>query len=142
MPCMPHWSDVTLHRRHACFGVCALSSICAHCLLADAGPSGAGKSTLLNALACRLDKGATMEGKVRLNGGTYGLAHLKTIARCGCLCLTAMDPISRCSVNLLFGSWKCIPLHCVGAMQLRDAGRPAQCTSHGGGDFALHCKSA
>lgn len=30
------------------------------------GPSGAGKSTLLNALACRLDKGATLEGKVRL----------------------------------------------------------------------------
>lgn len=28
------------------------------------GPSGAGKSTLLNALACRLDKGATLEGKV------------------------------------------------------------------------------
>lgn len=45
-----------------------------------AGPSGAGKSTLLNALACRLDKGATMEGKARLNGQAYSLAHLKRMA--------------------------------------------------------------
>ncbi|KAL4427313.1 hypothetical protein ABPG77_003222 [Micractinium sp. CCAP 211/92] len=44
------------------------------------GPSGAGKSTLLNALACRLDKGATMEGKARLNGQSYSLAHLKRMA--------------------------------------------------------------
>lgn len=44
-----------------------------------AGPSGAGKSTLLNVLACRMDKGATLEGKVRLNGQTYELAHLKRI---------------------------------------------------------------
>jgi ABC-type transport system involved in cytochrome bd biosynthesis fused ATPase/permease subunit len=43
------------------------------------GPSGAGKSTLLNVLACRMDKGATLEGKVRLNGQTYELAHLKRI---------------------------------------------------------------
>lgn len=48
-----------------------------------AGPSGAGKSTLLNALSMRLDKGATMEGKVRLNGQPYSLATLKRIARCG-----------------------------------------------------------
>lgn len=41
------------------------------------GPSGAGKSTLLNVLACRMDKGATQEGKVRLNGQTYELTHLK-----------------------------------------------------------------
>ena len=51
------------------------------CAAAAAGPSGAGKSTLLNALACRLDKGAVLEGKVRLNGQTYELAHLKRIAR-------------------------------------------------------------
>ncbi|KAI7840440.1 hypothetical protein COHA_005866 [Chlorella ohadii] len=44
------------------------------------GPSGAGKSTLLNALACRLDKGATLEGKVRLNGQPYTLATLKRLA--------------------------------------------------------------
>ena len=47
------------------------------------GPSGAGKSTLLNALACRMDKGATTEGKARLNRAPYGLNHLKRIARCG-----------------------------------------------------------
>ncbi|PSC67254.1 ABC transporter G family [Micractinium conductrix] len=44
------------------------------------GPSGAGKSTLLNALACRMDKGATTEGKARLNRAPYGLNHLKRIA--------------------------------------------------------------
>lgn len=52
----------------------------APCPSRPAGPSGAGKSTLLNALACRLDKGATMEGKARLNGQSYSLAHLKRLA--------------------------------------------------------------
>lgn len=61
------------------------------------GPSGAGKSTLLNALACRMDKGAVMEGRARLNGADYGLPHLKRLARwasrlllgccCCCFCL-------------------------------------------------------
>jgi energy-coupling factor transporter ATP-binding protein EcfA2 len=54
---------------------------CRRCAAAPAGPSGAGKSTLLNALACRLDKGSVLEGKVRLNGQIYELAHLKRIAR-------------------------------------------------------------
>jgi ABC-type multidrug transport system ATPase subunit len=49
-------------------------------LMRCAGPSGAGKSTLLNALACRLDKGATMDGKVRLNNKLYELNHLKRLS--------------------------------------------------------------
>lgn len=44
------------------------------------GPSGAGKSTLLNALACRMDKGAVLEGKARINGHAYSLSVLKRIA--------------------------------------------------------------
>lgn len=38
------------------------------------------RSTLLNALACRLDKGVTVEGKTRLNGLPYTIAELKALS--------------------------------------------------------------
>lgn len=69
--------------------VCSCSHCSAHARppsspppLAATGPSGAGKSTLLNALACRLDGGALLEGKARLNGAPYSRAQLKRLARC------------------------------------------------------------
>lgn len=73
--------------------------------LRPAGPSGAGKSTLLNALACRLDKGATMEGKARLNGQSYSLAHLKRMAsyvmqvRGSCRRAQALAPPARAACS-------------------------------------------
>ncbi|KAL4440224.1 hypothetical protein ABPG75_003225 [Micractinium tetrahymenae] len=75
------WSDLSVisvkHKKRLLDGV---SGQVGPGFTAIMGPSGAGKSTLLNALACRLDKGATMEGKARLNGQSYSLAHLKRLA--------------------------------------------------------------
>ncbi|KAL2632145.1 hypothetical protein R1flu_016831 [Riccia fluitans] len=44
------------------------------------GPSGSGKSTLLNTLACRMDKSASVQGQIRLNGMEYTNADLKKMS--------------------------------------------------------------
>ena len=74
------------------------------------GPSGAGKSTLLNALALRLDAGATKQGQARINGQEYEPAHLKQIAsyvmqvpsagaRASCAAATSSQPLPPCRMT-------------------------------------------
>ncbi|GIL62773.1 hypothetical protein Vafri_16946 [Volvox africanus] len=75
------WKDLTVtarrHMRPLLNGVTGKITAGFYAIM---GPSGSGKSTLLNTLSCRLDRGVSVTGELKLNGQLYSSAELKLLS--------------------------------------------------------------
>ncbi|CAM6115385.1 unnamed protein product [Calypogeia fissa] len=74
------WTNMTVKSRDGKIVLDDLSGQVHTGFTAIMGPSGSGKSSLLNTLACRMDKSASVSGKIRLNGKEYTNADLKRMS--------------------------------------------------------------